>query len=354
MKILFVDFDTKGHHGIYLKTLLGLASADSILVLPQKVEGYIENQYCIKNLGRNMNYNQYRKVLHEIKAITEKENPDIIHILSGDFLYRFFGLGLNILAGPVLVTFHHMIFTRIRCISYKQIFKKVDCGIVHTDYIRENLNNIGINNVSKIEYPCFEGVSIADKMILRDKYRIPKDRKVMLSFGGTRYDKGLDILLAALREVKSGFHLVIAGKAEDFGKEFIDEEIKDYRENVTYYLDYIEETKMEELFALCDIVILPYRRKFAGASGPLTTGVANGKMIIGPDYNSIGQIISKNHLGEVFDVEDVHSLEKVIEKALNVDFIYDEMALHYKEGITTEYFTDEYKELYKSRIRTFH
>ena len=73
MKILFVDFDTNGHHGIYLKTLLGLASADSILVLPQKVEGYIENQYCIKNLGRNMNYNQYRKVLHEIlKALVNK------------------------------------------------------------------------------------------------------------------------------------------------------------------------------------------------------------------------------------------------------------------------------------------
>lgn len=351
MKILFVDFDTNGHHGIYLKTLLGLASADSILVLPQKVEGYIENQYCIKNLGRNMNYNQYRKVLHEIKAITEKENPDIIHILSGDFLYRYFGLGLNILAGPVLVTFHHMIFTRIRCISYKQIFKKVDCGIVHTDYIRENLNNIGINNVSKIEYPCFEGVSIADKMILRDKYGIPKDRKVMLAFGGTRYDKGLDILLAALREVKSGFHLVIAGKAEDFGKEFIDEEIKDYRENVTYYLDYIEETKMEELFALCDIVILPYRRKFAGASGPLTTGVAYGKMIIGPDCNSVGDIIEQNHLGMVFQAEDVMSLSETIKKSLEYDLVYDDKALEYKLTLTRDGFIGKYKTIYETYSR---
>ena len=351
MKILFVDFDISGHHGIYLNTLLGEAPEDSVLVLPHKVEGFCENQYCIKELDRNMSFGQYRKALKDLNEIANIEKPDVIHILSGDFLYRFFGFGLDNLYKPVLVTFHHMIFNGIRNISYKRIFKMINCGIVHTDYIRSQSNRIGIKNVRKIEYPCFEKVLDIDNKLLRGKYGIPNGKKILLAFGGTRYDKGLDILLSALKGVKPTFHLVIAGKTEDFSKEFIDEQIKGYKENVTYHLDYIEEEKMEELFALCDIVILPYRRKFAGASGPLAAGVANGKMIIAPDHNSIGNIVAENHLGCTFKVEDVDDLRREIQQALKDDFIYDDNALNYKKSLSKENFIHEYNELYKSIIK---
>ncbi len=350
MKILFVDFDTNGHHGRYLRTLLGLASADSVLVLPNKTEEFSSKQYCIENLGRNMSFSQYRKVLREIKRIADIEKPDIIHILSGDFLYRFFGIGLSTLPKPVLVTFHHVIFSRIRCISYRQIFRRIETGIVHTEYIGEQLKQIGVKNIKKIEYPCFERVLDKYSLTLKDKYNIPRDRKVLLAFGGTRYDKGLDLLLDALKGVEARFHLVIAGKAEDFNKEFVEEHIKDYRQNVSCYLEFIEENMMEELFALCDIVVLPYRFKFAGASGPLTTGVANGKMIIGPDNNSVGDIICENHLGQLFRTEDVYALSKAIEKALGTSFNYDATALKYRDSLTKERFIQEYMKLYKSVI----
>ena len=351
MKILFVDFDISGHHGIYLNTLLRVASEDSALILPRKVEGFCKNQYCIKELSRNMSFDQYMRVLNDINKIADIEKPDVIHILSGDFLYRFIGIGLGNLYKPVLVTFHHMIFNGIRIISYKHIFKNIYCGIVHTDYIRSQLHRIGAKNVRKIEYPCFEKELDTDKQLLREKYSIPNGKKVLLAFGGTRYDKGLDILLSALKGLKPSFHLVIAGMTEDFSKEFIDEHIKDYKENVTYQLDYIEEEEMEEMFALCDIVVLPYRRKFAGASGPLTTGVANGKAIIAPDHNSIGNIVAENHLGCTFKVEDVDDLRREIQQALKDDFIYDDNALNYKKSLSKENFIHEYNELYKSIIK---
>ncbi len=351
MKILFIDFDTNGHHGIYLKTLLELASDDSVLILPHTVEGFSEQQYCIESFGRNMSLRQYRKVLYEIESITNTENPDVIHILSGDFLYRFFGLGLDILTGCVLVTFHHMIFNPIRNFSYRCIFKKINRGIVHTDFIYKQIEESGIKNVSKIEYPCFEKVLNVNLRRLRKTYGIPDGKKVLLSFGGTRYDKGLDILLNALKGIGMPFHLMIAGVEEDFSKEFIDEHIKGYKENVTYQLSYIEEEKMEEMFAICDIVVLPYRRKFAGASGPLTTGVANGKMIVASDHNSIGNIVTENHLGRTFKVEDVDDLRRVIKQALIDDFIYDENALNYKIEISKESFLQQYDKLYKAIIK---
>lgn len=47
-----------------------------------------------------------------------------------------------------------------------------------------------------------------------------------------------------------------------------------------------------EVIAASDIIALPYRKKFNGASGPLVEGVYLGKCIIGPNHGNLGKLFA--------------------------------------------------------------
>mgnify|MGYP000270178661 CR=1 FL=1 len=66
-----------------------------------------------------------------------------------------------------------------------------------------------------------------------------------------------------------------------------------YKERVHLYLNYLSDEELEMAFQAVDVIVLPYRKTFNGASGPLGEGVGKEKMIIGTNYGSIGDIISR-------------------------------------------------------------
>lgn len=348
MKVLYVDFNTTGHHGVYFRELLKLNGIDPVLVLPAPKDEIKIRQLAIPELYRNMALSQYRAFINKLRQMIREEKPDCVHILSGDFLYRHFGFGLAAIEVPLLVTFHHLEFSKSREMSYKRIFSNITKGIVHTEYIYNRLFNLGIRNAEHIEYPYLEEVKEHDQMKLKEKYHISAETKVLLAFGETRYDKGLDLLLEALEDVREDFHLVIAGKASEISEEEINDLTKGYSDRTSKIFGYIEDETMNELFAMCDIVVLPYRRKFAGASGPLTTAVAYGKNVIGPDCNSLGNIIETNHLGYLFECENVESLRTAVEKALLENHTFDHTVAEYQKRISKENFLEEYQQVYKS------
>ena len=347
MKVLYVDFNTAGHHQVYFRELLKLKGLEPVLVLPARKEEIPVRQREIPELSRNMTFGQYNTFFSRLRKIIREEQPDCVHILSGDFLYRYFGFGLASIKVPLLVTFHHLEFSKSREMSYRRIFANITKGIVHTEYICRHLTGIGIRNAEHIEYPYMEEVAEYDPAKLKEKYHIPSGGKVLLSFGETRYDKGLDLLLKALEGVREDFQLVVAGKASEISKEEISCLSQSYSDRLTGIFGYIEDDTMNELFAMCDIVVLPYRRKFAGASGPLTTAVAYGKTVIGPDCNSLGDIIKTNHLGYLFECEDVNSLQGAVEKALKKPHTYDKAAAEYQQKISKDKFADCYRQIYR-------
>ena len=74
--------------------------------------------------------------------------------------------------------------------------------------------------------------------------------KTLLSLGGTRYDKGIDILLNALKDVQDNFKLIIAGKEEFFSREYIEKKIESYRSKVELNLKFLSNEEiifLEEL-----------------------------------------------------------------------------------------------------------
>ncbi len=349
IKIIFVDIATDGHHLTYAKSLVSnCENYEAIMIMPEKVEGLSCRQYEYKTRGFQKNIFYFLKWIYEIYGIVKSENPDIVHFLYGDVFYRFFGLCLGKFRRyKIIATFHLLRCGSIYNMSMKMISGKVNSCVVHSEYIKKLLVEVGINNAVHIEYPVFNSIEL-EREKTREYLNLPDDAVVLGCIGGTRYDKGLDILLEALNFVEEPFYLLIAGLEEYFKENFIKEKSKEYEAQVKCVLKFLTEEEFANVMNSVDIVVLPYRKWFNGASGPLGEGVALGKCIIGPNHGNLGDTITKNHLGYTFESEDATSLASVINSALKGSFTKDDIYNKYQQNLAVPNFIKEYKELYKT------
>ena len=103
---------------------------------------------------------------------------------------------------------------RKRQLLFKWTARYFDAIVVHSEYIRRQCEAIGVRNVHGSDYPVFFTVDLAK--------RIPQDAHGKNGFtclGGTRKDKGMDILADALQYLDADtcarIKLVAAGKEDE-------------------------------------------------------------------------------------------------------------------------------------------
>ena len=72
------------------------------------------------------------------------------------------------------------------------------------------------------------------------------------------------------------------------------------------------------------------------------------KKIIGPSHGSIGKIITEHHLGDIFESENKKSLANVLEKSINKEYLYDDIANEYRSKLSVQKFSDLYRKLYSN------
>ena len=68
-----------------------------------------------------------------------------------------------------------------------------------------------------LNYPI-DSISViahTDTYSFRNKLGIKQNDKLILCFGGTRFDKGADIAIEAISKLGSRYHLIVAGKELD-------------------------------------------------------------------------------------------------------------------------------------------
>ena len=344
MKNLYVDTEIKGHHFYYLNALSGQIDR-SICVVPSEIGDVNCRQIIVPKFST---FKEYKTWINSIFKIAQDENIDVIHFLYGDIFYRYFGFGLSKLKKyfKVVITFHHFRYGLLHNLSLKRIFSNINVGIVHTTHLLAMAEKFGIKNIKHIEYPKFSETKIIPTIDARNYLGISNDCPLLLALGGTREDKGLDILLEALKKVDKPFKLLIAGQPQTYDENFINKAIVSYKDRVYKILRYLTDSEICTIVSASDIVVLPYRKIFDGASGPLVEGVAYGKTIIGPNHGSLGQIIKDNHLGYTFESENVDDLARTINKALSEKFIYDEYAKKYQSALSVGSFIDSHKNLY--------
>ena len=345
MKILFIETQLGGHHISYLDSLI--ANHDQTIVcLPQDDANIEAEKKYIVSINRNCKL-WYFSWIKEINRIIRKEQPDIVHFVYGDDLYRFWAINFPKKV-KIIFTCHQIRRSFLRDMAYKKISNSVNAMVVHTEKLKTDLEKIGIDNLYHIEYPQFSNTVV--NLNARKRLQIPDGIPVLLALGSTRQDKGLDILLEALKTVHQPFFLLIAGAESTFDRDFIEEHVVTYKDYVKTLLKFLDDEEFSMCLSAADIIVLPYRKSFDGASGPLGEGVNLGKMIVGANHGSLGRVIEENHLGYTFESENSEALASVLNMVLSSEWKPDSKYKKYQENLNPERFQREYNELYWSLL----
>ena len=368
-KVLLIDDRLTGHRLTYLESfLIHSSNSEFVVIVPERIEFsdkiknkvkvYVVNFDRTKKSVVPLYFNRYLKWMSEIKRIVALEKPDVVHFLTGDTLYRYYGLGIRSIKkkAALILTFHQLRHSRLRNISYKTLAFNSHRIVVHTNKLLDDLKQLNIKNVNCIDYPKFNYLPEIDKEEALKRLGIDSDHarknKVLLALGHTRVDKGADILCKALKNVSAPFYLIIAGKEHVFDRAFLEEETKTYADKKSLILKFLDEEEFNLCLNASDIIVLPYRKQFDGASGPLGEGVSLEKEIIGSNHASLGYLINTYHLGRTFETENVDDLSNVLtEELLKPKFIPDETYQIYRENLKPEVFIDKYQKLYQDSIK---
>lgn len=354
MKILMVAvLNNGGHHIAYYETLAKyciLRGHEVISVLPQKQDSIPGKQVILDDIvWCGTTFENHKKWADCVNHVIHEEKPDCVHYQYGDVFIRYFGYGLeNLKEFNVVLTFHQIregtsaLNKILRKISLRRICSMITTAVVHTKYQLRGLNNIRIDNCTHIEYPCFEA-----RLITNDQISIKEhNTKILMILGALRGDKGLDIFLEALQYVKNPFRVLIAGKEDTFDQKYICEHATKYLDRMEIVNKYFTDEEFIEYSSKGDILVLPYRRSFEGASGPLGVCTCLNKEIIGPSHGSVADIIRTNKLGRIFETENVHSLAEAIDQALVNQFEISNEYIAYREALRPIGFAKAYFALY--------
>ncbi|WP_290756521.1 MULTISPECIES: glycosyltransferase [unclassified Exiguobacterium] len=298
MKIYLFDNIIDGHHKKYNDAVFGLATSQQEFDLIN----------CYSNPTRkskNRIYNEFLKLKQISKLVFKLKKNDVLHFLYVDnmilALFVFYRLKIINKKTTISGTLHWSTNNKFKKIMLRYMLKNNLNLVCHSGYILDQQKQIynGKNNFLKeIRYPYFPYVSnekesnelsktIQEKLDKTDMIKI-------LYFGGTRLDKGVDILLESLKYVdnpKVSFFII--GNEEKFDKSFIENCVKNLKSDINIHLSYVNETTASYIFSKIDYTVLPYRRFFSGESGPLIDSLANKVKVIAPDT----PVFKKNNEG---------------------------------------------------------
>jgi glycosyltransferase involved in cell wall biosynthesis len=186
-----------------------------------------------------------------------------------------------------------------------------------------------------------------DQMDARKKLNLPQDRQIILFFGGIRPNKGLDVLLKALKIVKARKQrvlLVIAGGL--LGRFNFDSYTDMIRktglsEHVHTFIDFIPEEDVDYFFAASDLVVLPYL-KFEAQSGVLLRAYAHKKPVVVSNVGAMGELVSSDNIGLAVEPGAVEPLAKAVINALDD---LDKFQSHYSPDLERKYGWEHIAEL---------
>ncbi|STA98785.1 glycosyltransferase [Clostridium baratii] len=339
MDIYLVDNLNSGHHKKYEETL-------------EKIYGVKKINYRMDffNIKRNFIKSMKQRIKFINNVIKDKQNC-IIHFIYLDnlyklpFIYNILNKRKDIQFVATLHWFPNSVFEKRLLKKSSKVFKYI---IVHSEYIKNKLEYIGIKNCIVIDYPAFEyeGYFLNEKLI--NEYIKFKNRKIISCLGATRKDKGLDILLESFKyineEIKKKIIFNIAGKEDEFKFDNIKKIAKDNGIEIVTKNEFLTENDYWNMINISDIVLLPYKKEFSGNSGPMTDAISKKKFIIGPDYGNLGYLIDKYKLGTTFKIENPISLARTIN-----ELEYENLQINskYAKKIEMNYFLKKHKEIYE-------
>ena len=189
--------------------------------------------------------------------------------------------------------------------------------LVHHKSIVDELSKIvDKDKIGIIPYPATPLKIMTQLKIInfRRSIGISDNITLLLCYGNTRFDKGADLAVRALKYLPKEYHLLVVGSPQKFQpQDLYNLANKDgTKERLHIIPRFISEEETALVFYSCEIVLIPYRRFFSGQSGPLTLAAAIGKPVVVADLPVLKATVQEFRLGFVFPAEDILAMTEAL------------------------------------------
>lgn len=261
--------------------------------------------------------------------------------VGGDFdVVHFQGAGMPLLDQlfwkplakklPMVLTVHDVKAHYDRFVSRDSFFRRSlhipHCLIVHYENGKQQLIdrwNLSGGRVTVIPHGIMKPLhNRPGKAAARKKLNLPSDCRVLLFFGSIRPNKGLDVLLKAMKDIcinNPKTLLVIAG-ALPRGMSFkpYSEIIQrlDLSKNVRPVIEFVPDEDVDYFMSASDVVVLPYK-EFESQSGVLLRAYAHKKPVVVTDVGAMGEIVLEDKVGLVVEPDSPGALAGAVIDVLN-------------------------------------
>lgn len=200
----------------------------------------------------------------------------------------------------------------------RSVLKNANAYIVHSEQDEKDLINFIQNPLCKRAvhptYSMFKKKGLSCKEA-RDRLGLSQDTKIILFFGFIREYKGLKHLIRILPDIVakiSSCKLLIAGEFFDNNQaEYFDLITSLHCENsIQLYNGYIADNEVENYFAACDVVVLPYES--ATQSGIAQIAYGFEKPVIATNVGGLPEVVLNGKTGYIVPPLDEKKLAETI------------------------------------------
>ena len=353
-KILLYERSVDGHRKKYIENLLLINGFEFFLCAPEQIGVDSLHYLRIKDSVNSKSICFYCSEIAKLAEFVKTNDIQCVHFLDGDSIMRFFGIGFSLFKKrQIIITFHNYYEGKLRKLSYKRMISSNNRKlVVHSDYIKKRMAEIGLVDVSVCEYPAFDFEKFQRISVQKAKayWKIPEDIPIIGIVGGIASYKGILQFLEVMNGCRVPFHILMCGMPYDITEEELLNACKNYKNKVTLHLEYLNEYQYQLAIAASDIIYCIYMNDFLGASGPAIDGVCMRKMIICNEFGSVGDMTRNNDLGYLIHTKNYSDMLMDIVKAINSypTFNYGDRANKYRNTLNPEYFRNKYSQIYKS------
>jgi glycosyltransferase involved in cell wall biosynthesis len=339
VKVALIDWYPDGHHAPYARSIAqGLRRAGHACAVVGPPAWCAELADAGESLVLDWNPSnsgsyrrrqaQAREFLDRAFAACAAARVDVAHVLylDGSILAL---VRAHVPAGlAVLATQHWYPFVGLRSRGWRLVLKGLLSAaglwsldqrgralVVHSPLATQSLRRLGLRQAHCIEYPNSIAADGAhSRSLTRRALGIDPTTKLLICFGGTRHDKGVDLAIAALAGTPSDIQLLVAGLAQDFDQPALLALAARHgvSDRVVLRLGHVPDAEVAMLFAAADALLLPYRPMFAGQSGPLVIAGSIGLPVIAADLPILSRTIAEYSLGLSFEAGSAEALRRCL------------------------------------------
>ena len=218
----------------------------------------------------------------------------------------------------------------------------VDLFICSSNFLKNKLNEFGISNEKLIHVPHFTDINVEVKTENNSE-------KYFIYFGRLSHEKGIDILIKAIKKIGATLHIVGSGPMEKYLKNLAFE-----LNAKVYFTGFITGEKLQQLIikSICSVIPSIWNEPFGLT---IIESYAHGIPVIGSKVGGITELIKDGETGYRVMPGNVDNLAEIIEKLWKSPDLCSELGANAR-NIALEKYSPErhYKQIinvYKSLIK---